>query len=599
MSIPFNAPTEGSKRRRLRKRKHKPEGIVSSQKFDYSPLPSTNSVRLLTLQSFNHKYPGRVCCTLHVRSFTLAPQDGLAYTALSYVWGKAKNLEPIQLDNVQVMVQPNLYHALLELSKDSFRPLLWVDALCINQADIHERNAQVAIMKDIYSNATQVVVWLGRGNVGIIKWHHELLKWLGFQEECFISNFYDCTEVGEWFHRCWTLQELMLAKTAMVRCGQDVIAWERLVMIMDEEGGHASFRGLHPQDAGRARARANSVVRLQNLVDKFRSGHLTLTQILVESSRRRSSEPTDMVFSVMGLFPEPPVAIDYSKDLCQLCKAATLACIAREKNLYIIGIERDFHVAEDTIEKVRDLGYPSWTVQLPVVSTDARKEARRSKRDSTTRFSLESVQDELIAQIISEPDIAILPLTGHLLGRIRPTNKSVYHHTLDPIPSCAVTATTTSQSVTETTVLRTRKACNTFGPLLQLLQRHDELLCDGPEVTIQGASNSDDDEFGEDWSCRIKFGNRLIQAVLTSGNSRLIGGDWLCRIKGGNELYFLRPMMSGHLRLIGVMYKEFVKDLYGGFPEVEGRIEESYLEYAISKLNAGGWPVIEVDLPLG
>ena len=42
--------------------------------------------------------------------------------------------------------------------------ILWIDAICINQSDIQERNAQVRQMLDIYKSATRMVVWLGEGD---------------------------------------------------------------------------------------------------------------------------------------------------------------------------------------------------------------------------------------------------------------------------------------------------------------------------------------------------------------------------------------------------------------------------------------------------
>ena len=38
---------------------------------------------------------------------------------------------------------------------------LWIDAVCINQADIVERSQQVAQMKDIYSNGASNLIYLG------------------------------------------------------------------------------------------------------------------------------------------------------------------------------------------------------------------------------------------------------------------------------------------------------------------------------------------------------------------------------------------------------------------------------------------------------
>lgn len=41
--------------------------------------------------------------------------------------------------------------------------VLWIDALCVNQHDVKERNVVVLQMKEIYYRATQVVICLGRG----------------------------------------------------------------------------------------------------------------------------------------------------------------------------------------------------------------------------------------------------------------------------------------------------------------------------------------------------------------------------------------------------------------------------------------------------
>lgn len=39
---------------------------------------------------------------------------------------------------------------------------LWVDQLCIDQANVFERNHQVGLMSKIFGQAAQVIVWLGR-----------------------------------------------------------------------------------------------------------------------------------------------------------------------------------------------------------------------------------------------------------------------------------------------------------------------------------------------------------------------------------------------------------------------------------------------------
>lgn len=50
---------------------------------------------------------------------------------------------------------------LLELRSSETERVLWIDAMCINQKDIDERNRQVWLMGQVYSKAKAVIIWLG------------------------------------------------------------------------------------------------------------------------------------------------------------------------------------------------------------------------------------------------------------------------------------------------------------------------------------------------------------------------------------------------------------------------------------------------------
>jgi len=109
-------------------------------------------------------------CRLRVCSLVHAP----SYEALSYCWGNSSTLLPVTVDENTLLVTENLRAALRHLRRSAAPRRLWIDAICINQADVEERSAQVAIMAEIYRNAAQTVIWLGLSE----HWSHQALRTL-------------------------------------------------------------------------------------------------------------------------------------------------------------------------------------------------------------------------------------------------------------------------------------------------------------------------------------------------------------------------------------------------------------------------------------
>ncbi|KAF2029746.1 heterokaryon incompatibility, partial [Setomelanomma holmii] len=89
--------------------------------------------------------------------------DAPVFNALSYAWGDAKGDKGILLDGMPFTVRRNLWTFLQQARNRLTQPptLLWIDAICINQTEVHERNLQVGLMGQIYSKASKVFVWLG------------------------------------------------------------------------------------------------------------------------------------------------------------------------------------------------------------------------------------------------------------------------------------------------------------------------------------------------------------------------------------------------------------------------------------------------------
>ncbi|KAK4097024.1 HET-domain-containing protein [Parathielavia hyrcaniae] len=124
----------------------------------YSSLPfgdPSSQLRLVELQ------PGSPDDPITVQLF-VADRGCSQYEALSYVWGSREADVCITAGGEPFNVSANLAEALRCLRREQVPRVLWVDATCINQSDDAEKSAQVAMMGDIYRNAADVVIFLGR-----------------------------------------------------------------------------------------------------------------------------------------------------------------------------------------------------------------------------------------------------------------------------------------------------------------------------------------------------------------------------------------------------------------------------------------------------
>jgi len=148
----------------------------------YAALPTATSIRVIQVH-LPVEDDQLLECSLHPTDLENHP---LEFQALSYTWGDPlyrywfeKQIKrtwerdvPIICNGVRVDVTTNLQYALRAISTrppndregETQVQYLWVDKLCINQDDVEERNAQVAMMARIYSKASRVVSWLGPAN---------------------------------------------------------------------------------------------------------------------------------------------------------------------------------------------------------------------------------------------------------------------------------------------------------------------------------------------------------------------------------------------------------------------------------------------------
>jgi hypothetical protein len=135
-------------------------------------------------------------------------------------------------------VRANLHSALLPFLQEAHSKPLWIDALCIDQFNIQERNSQLALMGQIYSNA-HVIIWLGEfGSDPTFRFlprrftrdllsvsssvAYEAPHLDGYGVSLAALRF---IIANQWFERCWTLQEMVLTSTIFVKCGRYKFTW--------------------------------------------------------------------------------------------------------------------------------------------------------------------------------------------------------------------------------------------------------------------------------------------------------------------------------------------------------------------------------------
>jgi hypothetical protein len=152
----------------------------------------------------------------------------------------------IMVDGMPFMVRKNLYLALqairykMKTDHQIGWRLFWIDALCINQEDVNERNHQVNLMSQIYSQARLVLVWLGPeaddSHLALSYVKNRPTNTTSTERDYFtaqlsVRRIYEA--VLAFYHRpywsrLWIQQELVLASDILVLCGVETCDWEGL-----------------------------------------------------------------------------------------------------------------------------------------------------------------------------------------------------------------------------------------------------------------------------------------------------------------------------------------------------------------------------------
>lgn len=304
-----------------------------------------------------------------------------------------------------VYATKHLHAALRRLQQPTTPRLVWIDQICIDQANTAEKNSTVSIMAEIYRRARRTVVWLGEASIldedrdAIIdaaermnfrpverEWSdpkdQDILKALiGFQAEG------RPLEVGRrrrevlmdflnrpYYTRSWVFQEIVVAKGGIVLCGSFEMEMDIFINLLDgvcdldlQEVGEAksimrSSRGYKPMFAIReARFEARNGLM-------FPSKSRWLATLWQAMGNLDATNPRDKVYAFLAFSDvqaETHVEPDYALPVGMVYTDAARQSILNARSLDVLELALKTSWDSETLLPLPDYGskffhLPSW-----------------------------------------------------------------------------------------------------------------------------------------------------------------------------------------------------------------------------------------------
>ena len=306
---------------------------------------SGNFMRLLQIQGGTKKD------VISLRITQYANHRRPAYAAISYTWGpNPKHLsntrnkprhgasivaitDPysrlIRVNGRPFRVRINLWNLLYHLRQRGESRFLWVDALCIDQENLEERNFHVQRMSKVYADAVITFVWLGlpsedRRQARCLEFiaemarsarrylqaspnsYHAMASFVeAYLNDRLTQRWLKLLELckGNYWTRTWIIQEFVEAGKLEVLCGLASLNWEdfeevvRMIRAIIQE---STIMASQPPLPGFVKPFTQTIpFRLTSR----RIGHTasTLEDLLSEFYDSRCAERRDKIYGILGI----------------------------------------------------------------------------------------------------------------------------------------------------------------------------------------------------------------------------------------------------------------------------------------------------------
>ncbi|KAF7198212.1 hypothetical protein HII31_00568 [Pseudocercospora fuligena] len=132
-------------------------GFGSVVEIDCAKLPLHDATKQIRLLHFGRNALFGLSCSLTVHDL-----DGaMEYTPSPMLWGSRNDKRQISLNGVENAIGTNYYDALLQTRPYDPATPIWVDSICIIQADSNEKSARITAMVTIFSKPRRVFACVG------------------------------------------------------------------------------------------------------------------------------------------------------------------------------------------------------------------------------------------------------------------------------------------------------------------------------------------------------------------------------------------------------------------------------------------------------
>ncbi|KAK6432619.1 hypothetical protein LTR95_011212 [Oleoguttula sp. CCFEE 5521] len=414
--------------------------------FEYEPLTAEDNVRLLRVDRLRPD-ESLQCSILQVNRRELPA--GIKYTALSYRWGDLDEKGALQIRSIGATSaeeapynRKTLPMATLEMLKDMYhngwiaKTWIWIDYLCLNQADLGEKNVQVKLMGTVYELAEKVIVYAGpeRPDTGLAvtfwnqlhsvferlphrdgdgKWIHlsyntvlnaTNTKWKGPKWIALLHLF-----LRPWFGRLWTIQEAVLPAHVIFVWGRFSLTWAEVARF--EEWERRANISTFISSGDKFWIVSKTIMALcylrSNRAGMKKGWRCSLSGAISSCDGAEAADPRDRIYGLLGLLFGPGSDLGITPEYSESNTA---------KQVYTEAT-RNFTLTSDSFDVLyfAGIGWPRYIYDLPSWVPDYSRSLSGSPGTHLTAGkgpvpctikALESQGDDLTLQLIIVDRIA-------------------------------------------------------------------------------------------------------------------------------------------------------------------------------------------------